>query len=116
MAALICCLAITGCIPVRMQVGKHYDGAVVDKGTGVPVVGAQVMYRHQPNTAVLTDARGTFTLERQSVKVWRPLLPVDYFGFYHYPLAVRAQGYAPATYEPAPSKSESVRIELSPVR
>ena len=100
-----------------MQVGKHIDGIVVGKGTAIPIVGAQVMYRHQSGTAVLTDAHGVFALERQSVKVWRPLLPVDYFGLYGYPLAVRAQGYAPGSYQPtAQREPQSVRIELSPSR
>jgi hypothetical protein len=100
---------------MKMQVGKHINGSVVDKITGAPVAGARVMYRHKSSTAVLTGTNGTFALERQFVTYWRPLLPVDYFGFYHYPLAVRAQGYKTAGYRPtAEPKPESVRIALEP--
>src|SRR5437773_2505414 len=90
---LISCLSLTGCIPVRMQVGKHIDGTVVDKKTGVPIAGAEVLYRHKASTAVLTDTNGAFAIERQVVRYWARLLPVDYFGFRHYRLAMRADGY-----------------------
>jgi hypothetical protein len=100
-----------------MQVGKHIDGTVVDKKTGAPIAGAEVLYRHKSNTAVLTDTNGAFAIERQVVTYWAPLLPVDYFGFYHYPLVIHAQGYKSGAYQPSPqTKAESVRIELKAKR
>jgi hypothetical protein len=111
------CLFVAGCIPVRMDVGKHLDGSVLDKKTGVPVIGAHVMYRHHSGTAVLTDRNGAFTLERQKLKLWLPLLPIDYFGYYHFPLSVRAERYGPQIYRPTPQRQpQTVRIELSPSR
>ncbi|HZR20713.1 MAG TPA: hypothetical protein VFE51_25760 [Verrucomicrobiae bacterium] len=113
----ISCCSLTGCIPVRMQVGKHIDGTVVDKRTGAPIVGAEVLYRHKSSTAVLTDTNGAFAIDRQVVTYWAPVLPVDYFGFYHYPLAIRAQGYKSKAYQPSPRPTpESARIELKITR
>jgi len=117
MLLTISCCSLTGCIPVRMQVGKHIDGRVVDKRTGAPIAGAEVLYRHKSSTAVLTDRNGAFAIERQAVTCWVPLLPVDYFGFYHYPLAIRAQGYKSEAYQPSPGPTpESTRIELKTTR
>jgi hypothetical protein len=100
-----------------MEVGKHLDGSVVDKETGLPVEGARVMYQHHTGTAVLTDRNGAFALERQQVRLWLPLLPIDHFGYYHFRLSVSAEGYVRQSYHPTPRpQPESVRIELSTSR
>src|SRR5262245_19627042 len=94
---VILCLSSTACIPVRMQAGKHIEGTVLNKSTGEPIVGAQVMYCRNPKTAVLTDQMGSFTLERTNVTFWAPLLPIDYFGYYHFPVVAKAKGYQSQT-------------------
>jgi hypothetical protein len=110
------CLAVvaTGCIPVRMTVGKHIDGHVFDRTNGHAIAGATVMYRRNPKTSVMTDMNGRFTLERTNVWFWAPLLPVDYFGYTHFPIVATAKGYRPETLHPEPGPSEIVRFELVP--
>jgi hypothetical protein len=117
LATVVLSLLLAGCIPVRMDVGHRIDGRIIDKTTDAPIAGAQVMYRRHPSTAVLTDGSGRFTLERQQLKLWLPMLPVDYFGYYSYPLSVRAEGYRSQTYHPAPRhEPESIEFKLLPSR
>ncbi len=109
----LCCL-LTGCIPMRMAVGKRIDGVVVDVETRAPIAGAHVMYQRRSGTIVMTDSQGEFTLERQVVTFWHPLLPVDYFGLYHHPVLVCAPGYKSKIFRPrAQPEPESVRVELA---
>src|SRR5258708_23319879 len=86
------CCRLTGCIPMRMAVGKRIDGVVVDVETHARIAGARVMYQRRSGTIVMTDSQGEFTLERQVVTFWHLLLPVDYFGLYQPPVFVSSPG------------------------
>ena len=87
------CLLFVGCVPFKVEVGRHTDGTVVSKDTRMPIVGAQVMYKGHPGTVVVTGADGRFSLERATVTKWLIPIPSDHFGWQWHSLKVRADGY-----------------------
>jgi hypothetical protein len=109
------CLMFTGCVPFKVQVGRHTEGIVHSKDTGAPVAGAQVMYKGHSSTAVMTGEDGKFVLERATVTKWLVPIPADYFGWQWHPLKVRADGYQTLTLEQSPKEPvDPIQIELSP--
>jgi hypothetical protein len=102
---------------MRMEIGKDIQGTIMNKLTLAPIEHAQVMWQDQPTTTVETDSNGAFELHRQQVKLWMPLLPVDTFGYYQYPMWIQAKGFKPQLYDPPPTlKPDPITIQLMPIR
>lgn len=110
-----CCLSLTACAPFKVEIGRRFDGSVVDSRTAQPVPGAEVMYRGHAQTKVLADQNGKFHLDHQAVIKWLPLIPMDYFGWQWHPLLIRANGYKSAEYQPTREAERTpIRIDLTP--
>ena len=107
------CLLLTGCAPLKVEIGRHTEGSVVSQQTREPIAGAQVMYKGHTSTAVVTSSEGRFVLDRAIVTKWLPLLPVDYFGWRWHPLKMLASGFETRTFEPSEPSPTPVIIELT---
>jgi hypothetical protein len=80
-------------------------------------VGAQVMYKGHPGTAVVTGEDGRFVLEHATVTRWLVPVPADYFGWVWHPLTVRAEGEQTLTFvQTAQEPATPNLIELVPSR
>jgi hypothetical protein len=111
------CILFVGCVPFKVQIGRHTDGTVVSQGTRKPIAGAEVMYKGHSITKVLTGEDGRFVLEQATVTKWLVPIPADYFGWRWHPLRVRAAGYRAVTFEqPSQEPAAPLLIELPPSR
>jgi hypothetical protein len=80
-AILLILLHIAGV--VEAQITQTIRGTVVDKNTGVPLIGASiVLLDHEPVLGTITDHQGYFNL--RDVPVGRRGIRVDYLGYQTY--------------------------------
>jgi hypothetical protein len=55
-------VALTGCIPHRIQETPHIAGRVVDSATRRPIAGATLQFERFQDQPVVTDADGRFEI------------------------------------------------------
>ena len=75
---ILCCLATWN---LNAQITQTIRGTVIDKNTGVPLIGATVLLLdHEPLLGTITDHQGYFNLA--GVPVGRQGIQVDYLGYH----------------------------------
>ena len=60
--AVAICIAVGGCIPVRLPETPTVSGVVVDALTSQPVEGVRVFFMSSPSLVAVTSADGRFSL------------------------------------------------------
>ena len=80
-ATVLFLLLIAGMVDA--QITQNIRGTVVDKNTGVPLIGASiVLLDHEPLIGTITDHQGYFHL--REVPIGRRGIRVDYLGYQTY--------------------------------
>ena len=105
------CLALSGCVPMRVTDVSAVSGTVLDSRTKKPISDADVHCGEHPEQQAKTDALGAFAVPPH--KTWAlVLLGGDYLSS-NCTLIVEAAGYSQSTKRVpfGDDKAQSIRLE-----